>query len=47
MKKNYQAPRLVVHGTIAQITQSNMVGTKLDKTLNAGTVAPTPLPIGS
>ena len=37
MKKSYQAPQLTVHGTVAQITQQTTKGTKLDKTLIAGT----------
>lgn len=47
MKKTYQAPRLVVHGTVAQMTQQTMTGSKLDRTLNAGSVPPATLPISS
>lgn len=37
MKKSYQTPQLIVHGTVAQITQATTVGTKLDKTYPVGT----------
>jgi len=37
MKKSYQAPQLIVHGTVAQLTQQTTVGTKLDKTFPIGT----------
>ena len=37
MKKSYQAPQLIVHGTVAQLTQATTVGTKLDKTFPVGT----------
>ncbi len=36
MKKTYQAPRLIVHGTVAQVTQASRVGSKLDRAINAG-----------
>jgi hypothetical protein len=34
MKKPYHAPRLIVHGTVAQITQATSNGPFLDKTYN-------------
>jgi len=37
MKKTYQTPQLTVHGTVAQITQQTTKGSKLDRTLIAGT----------
>ncbi len=37
MKKSYQKPELIVHGTVAQLTQATTVGTKLDKTFPIGT----------
>jgi len=45
MKKTYQTPRLTVHGTLAQVTQQTFKGSKLDRTLNAGTVISPSLPI--
>ena len=47
MKKTYQAPQLIVHGTVAQMTQMTTSGSKLDRTLNAGSVPPATLPISS
>ncbi len=37
MKKSYTTPKLIVHGTVAQITQATTVGAVLDKTFYAGT----------
>lgn len=37
MKKSYQAPQLIVHGTVAQITQATTVGSHLDRTFVVGT----------
>ncbi|RYX82715.1 lasso peptide [bacterium] len=40
MKKTYKAPRLIVHGTVAQVTQASRVGSKLDRAINAGPGTP-------
>lgn len=45
MKKTYQAPKLIVHGTVAQMTHATMNGSRLDRTLNAGSVPPVTLPL--
>ncbi len=37
MKKSYQAPRLVVHGTVAEMTQATTNGARLDKTFTVNT----------
>lgn len=37
MKKSYQAPRLVVHGTVAEMTQATTKGNLLDKTYTVNT----------
>ena len=39
MKKNYQAPRLIVHGTVEQVTQATFVLGRLDGTYNQNQVA--------
>ena len=41
MKKSYQAPQLVVHGTVAQLTQATTKGGISDKTYPVNTpIAP-------
>ncbi len=37
MKKSYQAPQLIVHGTVAQMTQATNSGDRLDKTYTVNT----------
>jgi len=38
MKKSYQAPSLIVHGTVAELTQASSRGNKADRviTITAG-----------
>jgi len=40
MKKSYQAPRLTVHGTVAELTQSASRGKKFDGNFQLGVNAP-------
>ena len=37
MKKSYNTPQLVVHGTVAELTQATTVGPVLDKTFPVNT----------
>lgn len=40
MKKPYQAPRIVVHGDIRDVTRANLVGTKFDGNFVYGQLIP-------
>jgi hypothetical protein len=34
--QHYEPPRLVVHGSLAEATSANVIGTVFDKTISAG-----------
>jgi len=41
MKKSYQAPRLTVHGTVAELTLAGTKGKNFDGNFHTGQTVPT------